>query len=235
MDPVKSPQDAQTIRRLRLGIGVVGIALPVVLPVGHALVTGRLAIRDSISGYYHTQMRDVFVGGLCAIGVFLLSYRYRRLDDLLSSIAGALATVVALFPTTTDVPAGALSTSDTVVGWVHQVAAAALFGVLAVFCLHLFPARDATEPGMRTRNRLYRTCGVVIIAAIALGLASALLPDAVRDPLKPLFWCEAAAVLAFGLAWLVKGEAMFRESVPAGPVRQPGARIGATTPTDDPA
>ncbi|MEV1145551.1 DUF998 domain-containing protein [Micromonospora sp. NPDC049799] len=219
MDPVRSPQDAQTIRRLRLGIGVVGIGLPVVLPAGHALVTGRLTLQESISGYYHTEMRNVFVGSLCAVGVFLLSYRYRRLDDLLSTVAGALAVVVALFPTTTDVPAGTLSTSDTVVGWVHQVAAAALFGVLAVFCLHLFPVRDATTPGARTRNRLYRTCGFLILAAIALGLTSALLPEEVRDPLKPLFWCEAAAVLAFGLAWLVKGEAMFRERSTAQPGR----------------
>ncbi|MCM0675533.1 hypothetical protein NCC78_12645 [Micromonospora phytophila] len=239
--PVKPPQDALTVRRLRLGIGVVGIALPIVLPVGNALLTDRFALLGSISGYYHTDMRDVFVGSMCAVGVFLIWYRYRRLDDLLGTIAGVLAIAVALFPTATDAPAGSLSTIDVTIGRVHQVSAAALFVLLAVFCLWLFPMsgrRARATRGTRVRNGVYRTCGIVILAAIALGVASNALPESVQDTLKPLFWCEAVAVFAFGVAWLVKGEAVFRDAGAAagglaGP--SPDGPTGAAHPTAAPA
>jgi hypothetical protein len=64
------PQDAATILRLRRGIGIVGMALPFVLTIGNALFVHRFTLLGSISGSYYTHMRDVFVGGLCAIGVF---------------------------------------------------------------------------------------------------------------------------------------------------------------------
>ncbi|SCL36756.1 hypothetical protein GA0070616_5572 [Micromonospora nigra] len=205
-----SSQDVLTVRRLRLGVGVVGTALPVVLPVGFVLVTGDSRLLGSISGYYHTPMRDVFVGSMCAIGVFLISYRYRRFDDVLTSLAGVLAIMVALFPTSLDT-VGALSRSDVLVGRVHGVAAAGLFALLAVISLFRFPMHG----GGRVRNGVYRVCGAVILVAIVVALASVLLPESVRDAAKPVFWAEAVAVLAFGVAWLVKGESLFhRGAVP---------------------
>ncbi|MFG3705838.1 DUF998 domain-containing protein [Micromonospora sp. NPDC047670] len=229
-----------TIRRLRLGIGTVGIALPVVLTVGNALLTGDLRLLDSISSFYYTDMRDVFVGAMCAIGVFLICYRYRRLDDVLSTIAGVLAIAVAVFPAATGSPPGALTPTDVTIGRVHQVAAAALFLLLAAFCIFLFPRTASTAPATgrtRVRNGIYHACGIVIIGAITLAVASNALPDSTRDTLKPLFWCEAVAVFAFGVAWLVKGEAMFSDSQgaddPAGsaplPAEEPTG--GAASPT----
>ncbi|MEV0330012.1 DUF998 domain-containing protein [Micromonospora echinospora] len=210
-EPPKPPQDAVTVRRLRVGIGSVGIALPIVLAVGYALVVGRPALLGSLSGYYHSPMRDVFVGAMCAIGVFLISYRHRWPDDLLSTIAGVLAIAVALFPTATGDPTG----TERLVGVVHQVCAAALFLLLAVFCLVLFTRADPTvRPDPVPGNRFYRTCGYVIVAAIVLAVASNVLPDDVRDTLRPVLWCEAVAVLAFGAAWLARSDAIFRSSHP---------------------
>jgi hypothetical protein len=71
-------QDSTTVRRLRLWVGVMGIALPLVIGIGHALQVGEAVLLDSISGAYYTEMRDIFVGSLCAIGVFLICYRYAR-------------------------------------------------------------------------------------------------------------------------------------------------------------
>jgi hypothetical protein len=215
MDPMtrKPPQDAVTVRRLRLGVGAVGIALPVVLVVGHVAVTRRFALLDSLSGYYHSELRDVFVGALCAIGVFLISYRYRRPDDLLSTVAGTLAIVVALFPTSFGVPAVAADHGDRVVGVVHQVAAALLFALLAVFCLFLFTRPDrAGVPPSRAANRFYRACGVLILAAIGLALVGTRLPADVRHSLKPVLWCETVAVIAFGAAWVAKSDALLRSA-----------------------
>jgi hypothetical protein len=98
---------------LRKAIGIIGLLLPIVLIVGKILYFQDPGIQDSISGYYYTDMRDVLVGSLCPIGVFLLSYkgydapggpRRRRLlgrstDFLASSVAGIGAIGVALFPT----------------------------------------------------------------------------------------------------------------------------------------
>ncbi|MFR9778381.1 DUF998 domain-containing protein [Micromonospora sp. MS34] len=215
------PQDAVTVRRLRLGIGSVGIALPVVLIVGHLLVTRRFTLLDSLSGYYHTEMRDVFVGSLCAVGVFLIAYRYRWPDDALGTVAGLLAIAVALFPTTVGAPAGTTSHSDRMVGVVHQVAAAGLFLLLAGFCLFLFTRPDRVGvPPRPSAVRLYRVCGGLILVAVTLALASTLLPADVRHTVKPVLWCETVAVFAFGAAWVAKSDALFRAARP-GP-KDPG-------------
>ncbi|MET8910706.1 DUF998 domain-containing protein [Micromonospora sp. NPDC004551] len=210
-EPRKPSQDAATVRHLRLGIGSVGIALPVVLMVGHLVATRRLTLLDSLSGYYHTELRDVFVGALCAIGVFLINYRYRRPDDLLGTLAGVLAIVVALFPTTVGAAAHTVSSGDRAVGVVHQAAAAALFVLLALFCLVLFtrPDRIGVPPG-RAAVRFYRICGGLILLAIVLALAGSQLPAEVRHTLKPVLWCETVAVFAFGAAWVAKSDALFR-------------------------
>ncbi|WP_341715842.1 DUF998 domain-containing protein [Micromonospora sp. FIMYZ51] len=221
MEPAPLPPapDARTLRRLRLGVGALGIALPIVLPAGHALATGGFELLNSISSYYHSDMRDVFVGSLCAIGVFLVNYRYRRLDDVLSTMAGVLAVVVALVPTSTDAPPAALADGAFPLGRVHGVAAGLLFAILALFCLWRFPINGPPSRGARVRNAVYRSCGLAILAAIALGVASNALAEPVRETLRPFFWCEAVAVFAFGVAWLVKGEAMFHR--PPGPARRP--------------
>jgi hypothetical protein len=59
---------------LRKAIGIVGFALPIVIMIGKMILQGP-GIQHSVSGYYYTVMRDVLVGSLCAIGVFLWSYR----------------------------------------------------------------------------------------------------------------------------------------------------------------
>ncbi|MEU8260177.1 DUF998 domain-containing protein [Micromonospora sp. NPDC048999] len=232
-EPHKPPQDAVTVRHLRLGIGSVGIALPVVLVVGHLVAVRRLTLLDSLSAYYYTEMRNVFVGSLCAIGVFLIAYRYRRPDDALGTVAGLLAITVALFPTTASGPAGVTSHDDRMVGMVHQVAAAALFVLLAAFCLVLFTRPDRVGvPPSRSAVRFYRVCGGLILAAVALALVSTQLPADVQRTLRPLLWCEAVAVFAFGAGWVAKSDALLRaaesvDEVGAGPDPRP---VAPTTP-----
>lgn len=209
----KPPQDAVTVCRLRLGVGSVGIALPIVLVLGQFIAARRLTLVDSLSGYYHTAMRDVFVGALCAIGVFLISYRYRQPDDALGTVAGVLAIGVALFPTTMGTPAHTVTAADRAAGVVHQVAASALFLLLAAYCLFLFTRPDrAGVPPRRGANRFYRACGLLILVAIGLALASTSLPADVRHAVKPVLWCETVAVFAFGAAWVAKSDALFAAS-----------------------
>jgi hypothetical protein len=208
MDPIpRASQDAVTVRLLRFCVGLVAMALPFVLIAGNAVLLRKLTLLGSMSGSYYTGMRDVFVGSMCAIGVFLICYRYEQPDDILSTVAGSLAILVALCHTTPDDPTIHVSATGTLVGRVHLFAAAALFLLLGVFCVYLFTrTHPDAEPTRRkrARNRVYRVCGLFIFAAVAAAAASNAIPLATRQAVRPLYWCETVAVLAFGIAWFVK-------------------------------
>ncbi len=88
---------------MRMAIGLLGVVLPVLLiVVDWWFVDTRRPIRGSMSAYYHSSARDVFVGGLIATGLFLITYmsaKKRTYDYLLSTFGGVLVIVVALLPT----------------------------------------------------------------------------------------------------------------------------------------
>lgn len=192
---------------LRRAVGAIGLLLPFVLVAGDLAFDGD-GLRDSISAYYYSPMRDVFVGSLCAVGVFLFCYRYDRPDALLGNVTGAAAIAVALLPTRPDtIP----TPVQTVVGVAHLVAAVVFFAGLAAFCLALF-TRGESGGRKAVRNLVYRLCGGTIIACLVLAaLDAALLPAEVGDLWNTLFWIEAVAILAFGVAWFVKGDTVLRD------------------------
>jgi hypothetical protein len=197
---------------LRIAVGVIGIALPFVVAIGKLLIEGR-GLQGSVSGYYYTIMRDVFVGSLCAIAVFLFTYRgYDWRDNLAGNIAGAAALGVAIFPTTPDPDPTA---AQQLIGWLHLLFAAVFFATLAVFCLVLFtkmnPALPPTPEKLK-RNLVYRVCGSIIIGCLVL-IAGVGMLDAgpALEAFAPVFWLEALAIVAFGVSWLTKGEAILAD------------------------
>jgi hypothetical protein len=210
---------------LRKAIGILGVALPFVLPFGqillHALgIQSSLhtpVIENSISSYYHTDMRNIFVGSMCAIGVFLMSYRgYDWRDKFAGRIAFVCALGVAFFPTTPLPPALPAATPDQkLIGGVHLTFAALLFLTLAYVSIKLFTetAPDKTPtPQKLQRNVIYRISGYVMLACIALIVVAALPPiKAMVAQLAPRFWLEAIAIVAFGISWLTKGEAILKD------------------------
>ncbi|HUG82084.1 MAG TPA: hypothetical protein VML01_10500 [Bryobacterales bacterium] len=205
---------------LRKAIGLLGTLLPLVLLVG-GLVLFRTGIQSSLSAYYHTGMGDVFVGTLCAIGVFLWAYKGytdgAHNDARVSNFAGLFAIGVALFPTD---PSGDPGVPRTLAGITHVVFAAAFFLTLAYFVLVLFRkshsgrSRTAIK---KTRDRVYRVTGYAILGSIALigilgGIgALGLVPREVVQAWHPNFWLESIAVIAFGIAWAVKGQALLAD------------------------
>ena len=82
-------------------IGIVGLLLPwALIVIDWQFMTEGRQIRGSMSAYYHSPARDLFVGGLVAIGGFLLLYmtgRWRTWEFSLSSVAGFAVWTVA-FP-----------------------------------------------------------------------------------------------------------------------------------------
>ncbi|WP_018685569.1 hypothetical protein [Actinokineospora enzanensis] len=203
--PHPTPQDGlvHSYLFLRRAIGVLGLGLPVLLVVGN-LVAGD-GLRDSISGYYHSSVRDLLVGVMCAIGVFLLSYRgYDRVDDVVANIAAVAAIGLALFPVSPQHPVG----DDSVIGIVHLSFAGIFFLSLAFFSIVLFRRGDDPRPSPRkaARDRVYLTCGVVMLVCLVLMPLSGWVLDPWLHAMRPVLWLETVAVLAFGVSWLTKGE-----------------------------
>ena len=112
------------------------------------MIGGQLShsgIQPSVSDFFHTTLRDVYVGLLCAIPVFLISCRgYRKdsgewlSDDLIASVEGLSAFGVAVFPN--ESPTMAIETvSQEALGIAISPAfdlssALALFVCLGLFC-----------------------------------------------------------------------------------------------------
>ena len=198
---------------LRKAVGILGLGLPFVLAAGKELLQGP-GIEPSISAYYYTSMGDVFVGTLCAIGVFMFSYRgYERSDAIAGKLACLFAVGTALLPT---IPPVNSSHTERITGMVHYTFAVGFFIVLAYFSLVLFRKTDPTKPTTkmkRWRNRVYAACGSTILACIALLAAYAAIGRGTAlDRLNPVFWLESLAVLMFGLSWFVKGEAILADT-----------------------
>ena len=203
---------------LRKAIGIIGVALPFVLALGNILLRALgihsslhdPVIESSISSYYYTDVRNIFVGSMCAIGVFLMSYRgYDRRDARAGRFAFVCAIGVAFFPTS---PLPAATPDQKLIGGVHLTFAALLFLTLAYFSLKLFTETDRKKPPTRQklqRNLVYRVSGYIMLACIALIAVAALPPiKAMVEQLAPRFWLEAIAIVAFGVSWLTKGEAI---------------------------
>jgi protein-S-isoprenylcysteine O-methyltransferase Ste14 len=205
---------------LRRAVGIIGFALPFVLSLGK-IVFGGGGIEPSISHYYYTNMGDVFVGSLCAIGVFLTSTRgYSEpkfattsvgQDHFFGVLAGIFSVGTALIPT--DLNEADSLAKLTLQGGVHLALAASLFLTLAYFCLKLF-IKTGGNPTKRKlqRNLVYRISGYTILACLMLIVIAALprIEPSVRS-LNPRFWLESLAVLAFGFAWLTKGETILKD------------------------
>jgi hypothetical protein len=193
-------------------IGVFGITLPLVVFLGALFFFGT-GIQSSISSYYWTNMRDIFVGALWAIGVLLLSYKgYEAADNFASNLACVFAIGVSLFPTTPD---NTTSEVAIIIGRMHFAFAALLFGTLIFFCLFLFSKTDPKKkPTKRKlqRNIVYRICGYAMALCIVLTVVSqnpAIAPALV--PYNPIFWLESLAIVAFGVSWFVKGETILKD------------------------
>ncbi len=186
---------------LRRTVGWIGILLPFVLMGGsHFLFGEEVFLFKNMSMYYYSGMRDVFVGALCAIGLFLFFYHgYDQWDNLAGNVAGFCAFLIAWFPTTKAGP-------QDWTGKTHFVAAGVFFTVLALFSIFLF-TRGESDPTHRKvqRNRIYIICGIILLVA-AMGILYYFLFLLKRYPNSPfVFWAETVALVAFGISWLTKG------------------------------
>ncbi len=93
--------ESTTKTYLYLRVGLVALALFLAAALVIELALGDGPWLGSISAYFYTPVRSVFVGTLCAMGVCLIALkgRDRPREDLMLNLAGMCAPVVALVPT----------------------------------------------------------------------------------------------------------------------------------------
>lgn len=197
---------AGTYFALRIGVGSLAAALPILLWLGGRFADGE-PLRCSMSAYYYSPaMRDTFVGVLVAIGTFLYLYKgFSRSENWALNLAGALAVGIAMRPTTPrcDDAGGPLT--------LHGTFAVSFFLAIAYVCLFrasdtLSLIRDARRA--RRLRTIYRTLGALMIVAPAIAAGLAVLVSSGTQGKPTLFLVEAAAVFTFAAYWLIKSREM---------------------------
>ncbi len=200
---------------IRRSIGGLGVILPLILWPGGWLVFG-VELQENISSYYHTPLRDVFVGVMCAIGIFLFCYRgYDAIENWTANFACLAALGVALCPM--DANSDPLQ-QNTSLGYLHTMFGGLFFTTLAVYSLYHFPRGSRLlrfHSRTEKRDWIYRATGLTILGCmVAMGMHLFLAPAAVKAVFNRYhftFWMEWIAVWAFAAAWLTKGQAILAD------------------------
>jgi hypothetical protein len=210
---------------LRIIVGSLGMVLPIVLMVWGFFILHGWHLQDSLSDYYSLRTRDAFVGILFVIGWILFTYKgYDKMDSIAGKLACVFAMGVALFPNSGG-------------GWeriVHLSSATCMFLILAIFSLVLFTKTRGSPKGFKrtisalrfgapkpkvsmtrekkTRNIVYRVCGVVILVCIVLVLLyNVFWQHTVIKNINPVFWLESIMIWAFGVSWFIKGDTLLKD------------------------
>ncbi|MFD2941380.1 hypothetical protein [Flavobacterium notoginsengisoli] len=208
--------DVMTYRSIRRAIGYLAISLPIILLVLSCFSFFQTDIQHSISHYYYTNLREIFTGTLCAVGLFLIRYEGHnnpslwKNDKLLTNIGGIMAIGVAFIPTTPDTFSQKIYSLIPYdikwLGCLHYAFAAILFLILALLAINVFTIGQKKESNINEvayENHIYRFCGYsILLFMILIPICSYL-----KYNYTTLIF-EALSLFAFGTAWLIKGRAL---------------------------
>jgi hypothetical protein len=209
---------------LRTLIGALGVALPLMVVFGdrllfHGQPYGRHWPRGSVSVYYYSGLREVFVGTIAAIGVLFIAYKVweRNLENLLSWTAGLAACAIALFPTTPPPqvngdPPLVLSPLQnkfgvTPIADIHYAASVAFLVALA-WIIWEFGRREGDRDkrvGMKRTPRFWRWFHRGCAMAMGLALLWVVVGSAAHVTSRATLIGEWVCAVAFGVSWFWKG------------------------------
>lgn len=216
------PQEIQHSEyRIRKLIGILGLALPFLLPISEG------EFLSSISHYYYLSFSSIlFIIIVACFGLFLISYRGYKLDhsekisdDMLTNIGGIAALVVVFFPTyctgsesttihilceTEDYPL--LGHNNTLTNTIHLISAG-----IFIFTMGWMSKYKFTRGRDEANNIIYRICGNIVWSAIGL-LVLLVIAGFIKDGFKitkyDVYILETIAVVPFAFSWLIKGKTM---------------------------
>lgn len=226
--PNNKPPEIISYYTMRRAIGILGISLPLILWSGAFLFGGCREVQGSISTYYHTNMRNIFVGFNCAVALFLFAYRGHDWRDNLAGYLGCIFVLgVAFLPcnvSSLDQPCLIQpARQNLMVGQMHNLCALLYFIVLIVYALFLFPKTHLDmvtgekmymDRQKKRRNVVYYICGSIMTLSLITILVYMWVLDIRYPNLRrhvPIFWLETVMLLAFGISWLTKGQLFFKD------------------------
>jgi hypothetical protein len=201
-------------------IGILGMLLPFICIIGGALFAG-MTVQPSISAYYHTNMRDFFVGLMFVVSLFLITYKgYATIDNAISTASGIAGLCIPIFPCLSETDplhaVGIFQIGPSASNKIHLTFASVFFLLLAVNSIFLFtrtkPGRSMLTINKKIRNKIYVGCGAVILVCL-LSTAVLLLwatPAFIKQYHVVLAF-ETIMLFAFGTSWLIKGETLFKD------------------------
>ena len=164
-----------TYRYLRAAM--VALLLMLLFSVGYQWwwENAHSCLLGSISAYYYTPVRPVFIGSLCALGTCLIAYKgHSDAEDVLLNFSGFMAFVVAMVPTARDTSCTGLDYDPTS----EQLASLVRNNIWSLIVVALLPAaarwylRRDLAPGGMDRGGVIATivCGLVLVAELFLFL-----------------------------------------------------------------
>lgn len=204
--------------QLRQLIGYLGIGLPITCIVGGTIL-GKAKIQTTLSGYYFTNMRDVFIGIIIGMSLFLITYKgYERIDQLITTITGVFGLGIGIFPCNVsegpDIHVGVFQLMSKTSNTIHALCALCFFFLLAINSIFIFTMTSDQHMTQRKkyRNLIYRSTGWFIIASIiTLILFVLIVPQSTLETSHFILVLESLMLLAFGISWLIKGETLLRD------------------------
>jgi len=147
--------DIFTYRRIRRAIGYLGIILPILLVVLSFISFFQTPVQHSISHYYYTNLREIFTGTLCAVGLFLICYKGNgnasvwKNDNLLTNISGIMALGTANPEVLSDKIYTLIPITEKWIGWLHYGFAALLFLLFSLLAINVFTIGQEMKPVLR--------------------------------------------------------------------------------------
>ena len=168
----------RSYKELRLTVGIIGMLLPFALMLWIYIAGEQLP--DSISKTYYTSARNLFVGSLSAVALFMFFYNgYNKTEDWLGNFAGIFAIGVAFFPCV-----GATRPY-------HLISAALLFSVFAFFSFMFWKYSKKT---------IYMISFVTILLSMLILVIFG----------SYIYLLETVMLIAFGTAWTFKSKLIFK-------------------------
>jgi len=212
-------------RALQQTVGWIAFLMPISVRLLAFLSPDQVWTTNSISAYYYSSARDVFVGALAVGGVVMAFFNTgHRHDRWLSILAGASAIGIALFPMkisigvlrspNTILPDDESKLVDTLLHAPHgplgyHFIFVAIFFVLTFYLVAFrFRANTPSLPTQekRQRNKVYIACGAIMaVAFVWIAILE------LNGQQQSIFWPETLAVMAFSAAWLVKGQLVLKD------------------------
>jgi hypothetical protein len=221
---VADDEDKQIIisyKNLRRLIGILGISLPFLCLIGLAITFTQ--IQPSISHCYYTNVRDVFVGIMIGVSMFLITYYgYGPIDHIITNITGAAGISLAICPCLYSYAHPELNHLEGYFNFnpyfsngIHITCASIFFLLLAFNSIFLFTKTDPNvimTDNKKKRNAIYIGCGIaMILLMIVLMIFHFIMGNVKFDQTPIAFIIESLMLFAFGISWLVKGDTIYRD------------------------